>query len=155
MRLYAWDLMPRLQQLLTKTSVYALFQVSQMEVEAQALPQSVKSQCLNRVRTSRTELTKLRTQAVRSSISCLHSRIRCEHSTLSLFNRKPFMPPHLAPSFSVPVAPSACLTTRLMISRETNAPDYSRARRPFLIVRGGSRTRIELLLRRRTSAPIY
>ena len=79
----------------------------------------------------------------------LHRRIRCEHSTLSLFNRKHFMPPHLAPSFSVPVAPSACLTTRLMISRETNAPDYSRARRPFLIVRGGSRTRIELLLRRR------
>lgn len=37
--------------------------VSQMEVEAQSMPQSIKNQCLTRVRTSKADLSKLRAQA--------------------------------------------------------------------------------------------
>lgn len=39
-----------------------------MEVEVQSMPQSVKSQCQTRVRSSKVELAKLRAQAVRPSL---------------------------------------------------------------------------------------
>jgi hypothetical protein len=116
-------------------------QVSQMEVEIQGVPQSIKPKYQSKVKASKAELVKLKKQAVSDA-----SFTTVLHIWHIEFNRKISTCPHHVPScfHHPPIRPEQTIPSRPILTFNSSVHAYWRGPRRYQIVRDVWRIATEL-----------